>query len=151
MNEIIRILFVVFFAVFCLITSINQSTYSRSTMYLKEDLDIAVHDASLALDLQSLSEGILKFNEAKAIENFNKSIYLNTDMGVEDFIVIDFQFFDHSNTTFPIEYEPSNVNFKDVFYSPTIVAIIETDTQKFFTNAEYNPVRNVASYSYNVN
>lgn len=151
MNEQIRVIFVVILSVSCMVMSMNISTYARSTKYLKEDLEIAVHDASLAIDQTQLGEGTFKIDRDKALDQFKESFEYNTGLTEGDYIINDFQVFDETNSTFPVEYQPSNLDFKDTFLSPSVVAVVETTTKKyFFGDSKERKIRRVASYSYKV-
>ncbi|MBU8732493.1 M23 family metallopeptidase [Cytobacillus oceanisediminis] len=151
MAEILRMLFVVVFAISSLVMSMNISTYARSTKYLKEDLEIAVHDAALSLDEVSISNGVFAFDKDEAMERFKESLEVNAGLSPGEYTINDFQVFDESNSVFPLNYEPANINFKDTFINPTVVAIIETTTKKyFFGNTKERTIRRVASYSYKV-
>lgn len=149
MNEILRIIFVVLLAVGSLVMSMNISVLAKSTKFLKEDIEIAVHDASLSIDNVALSNGNIIFDEVRAKENFIKSFEANTGFKNTDYKIVDFKVFDKSNSTFPVVYEPSNLDFKDTFTQPTVFAVIETTTRKyFFGNSKERTVRRIASYSY---
>ncbi|HZH60504.1 MAG TPA: hypothetical protein VEY70_13200 [Metabacillus sp.] len=151
MPEIVRIIFLVLMSIAGLVASMNISTLSRSSQYLKEDLEIAVHDASIAsLDLQQLSNGNIVFDPVSAEQVFRESFELNTGLEQTDYAVVDFKIFDESNSTFPVEYEPSHLDFRDTFTNPTIVAVIETTTNKYFFGAKQETVRRVAAYTYQV-
>lgn len=149
MSEIIRILFVVLLSVSSLVMSMNISVLARSTKFLKEDIEIAVHDASLAIDEIALSNGQIVFDEAKAKDNFIASFESNTGFSSSDYKILDFKVFDNTNSTFPVEYSPTNINFTDTFSDPTVFAVVESTTKKyFFGNSKERAIRRVASYSY---
>lgn len=149
MSEIIRVLFIVLLSVSSLVMSMNISVFARSTKFLKEDIEIAVHDASLAIDEIALSNGQIVFNETKAKDNFIASFESNTGFSSNDYKILDFKVFDQTNSTFPVKYEPVNINFEDTFSEPTVFAIVETTTKKyFFGNSKEKIIRRVASYSY---
>ncbi|MBL5768431.1 M23 family metallopeptidase [Heyndrickxia sporothermodurans] len=152
MDYLIKIIFVVLIAVYGLVMNMNLSTSARSTKYLKEDLEIAVHDAALFQDQQKLANGEFVFDKNKAEQEFKNSFKQNTGLTDSEFKIIEFKIFDQSNSTFPVTYKATNVKFEDVFSSPTIVAVIETTVNKYFTGGySEETVRRVASYSYKVN
>jgi hypothetical protein len=149
MSEMLRVIILVAVVVSSLTVSMNISTLARSTKYLKEDIELAIHDASLAVDQDSLSDGIIKFNEEEALKNFKDSLKSNSGLGEDDYQILDFRVFDHSNSTFPVEYKPPTIVFEDIFHEPTVIAIIETTTKKYFLgNSKERTIRRVASYSY---
>ena len=57
MAEHLRMILLVAVSVLMMVMSIDISQYSRSTKYLKEDLEVAVHDAALQIDPLALAEG----------------------------------------------------------------------------------------------
>lgn len=149
MHNFITTLLIVLFAVLSLTISTNLSTLSRTSQYLKEDIEIAVHDASLQIDNEQLANGTLIFDHDKAYETFIESFELNTGLtNNKDYKIVEFTALDHSNTTFPIDYESNSSSFEDTFFYPTIIAVIETDTKMYFYTEQTEPVLRVASYSY---
>jgi Peptidase family M23 len=149
MNKIILTIFLVLFTVFSLIIQVNLSTHGRTTKYLKEDLEIAVHDASLALDEEYLSEGYFVFDEEKALGNFKDSFERNTGLTEGDYSITLFKVFDQMNTTFPYEFKDSKTGFSDIILYPTVLAIVQTSVSKyFFGTDEQKMVDRVASYTY---
>ncbi|WP_019156866.1 M23 family metallopeptidase [Robertmurraya massiliosenegalensis] len=151
MNLIVKILAVVVMAIMGLVTNMDLSTHARATKYLKEDLEIAVHDAALHLDQLSLAQGKFAFDYAKAKEAFKESFNENTGLTESDYEIIEFEVLDESNSVFPVTYNATSLNFQDTFTSPTIVAIIETNVDKYFNRNSEHTVRRVASYTYKVN
>lgn len=149
MSEILRMIFVVLLSVSCMVMSMNISTLARSSKYLKEDMEVAVHDASLAIDETALSNGDIIFDKTKAEDNFKQSLESNRGFSPSDYKILDFEVFDKTNSTFPVQYKPSNLDFSDTFTEPTVFAVVETTTKKyFFGNSKERIVRRVASYSY---
>lgn len=132
MSNYINTFIIVLFSLTSLLLSTNLSTYARSSSYLKEDMEIALHDASLQVDLEKLAEGLVVFNEDEVKKTFKESFELNTNLKSTDYEIIEFEIFDHSNSTFPVEYESTKTRFKDTFLYPTVLAIVKTKTNKFF-------------------
>lgn len=139
---------IVFIAIVCFISNVNTTSYARATHFAKEDLEIAVHDATLQLDDSYLSEGKIVFDQDKAKQVFSESLEKNTGMTDSDYIILDFKFYDDSNSTFPVFYQSSNTQFTDTFLYPTILVIIETNSTKFFLGSKKYEIKQLASYSY---
>lgn len=151
MAEHLRMILLVAVSVLMMVMSIDISQYSRSTKYLKEDLEVAVHDAALQIDPLALAEGQIVFDEEKARETFIETLEINTGLTLDDYNIIDFEFFDHGNSVFPVTFESEHTRFSDMFFYPTIVVIIETETNKFFSFTHNSrDVRQVASYTYHL-
>ncbi|EJQ01717.1 M23 family metallopeptidase [Bacillus cereus] len=151
MGDLIRTLFIVLMAVMGLTLNMNIATYAKSSKYLKEDLEVAVHDASLELKKDELANGKLVFDPLKAKQTFKESLKDNTGFQEgKDYKILEFQVLDQSNSKFPVKYKANTLKFQDTFQNPTLVAIIETTTKKYFLSKEDRVVRRVASYTYKV-
>lgn len=148
MHNFIVTLTVIMIAIVSLTVSTNLSTLARSTQYLKEDVEVAVHDASLQVDEEKLADGEIVVDETKALEEFKKSFELNTGIEPENYEIVEFKIFDHSNSSFPVEYQSSEIDFKDTIIYPTVLAVVRTYTDKYFYTSDVKPVTRVASYSY---
>lgn len=149
MNKLVLTIFLVIFTVFMLVMQINISTHGRTAKYLKEDLEIAVHDASLALDEEYFSDGYFVFDEEQALENFKDSFERNTGLTEGDYNITLFQVFDQLNTTFPYEFKDTKTGFTDTILYPTVLAIVQTSVSTyFFGTDETKMVDKVASYTY---
>jgi|GEM_PF-1986248 len=141
---------VIVFGVISLTMSSNLSTQSRTSQYLKEDLEIAVHDASLQLDDQKLAEGSIVFDQNTAKSVFQDSLELNSGLSASEYDLVEFQVFDHSNTIFPVNFTSSKVNFNDTFIYPTILAIVKTSTDKYFYTSQEKSTIRATSYTYKI-
>lgn len=151
MQNFITTIVTIIIAVTSMILSTNLSIYARTMQNLKEDLEIAVHDSSLQLNTEELSKGKIVFDKDKALDTFKESFELNSGILPSEYEIIEFKVFDHSNTSFPIEYQSSKTDFKDTFIYPTVLAIVRTYTDKYFFTSEVKPVTRIASYSYKIN
>ena len=148
MNKIILMIFVVAFAISGMVMNLKLTSFSNSGKYLKEDLEIAVHNAALAIDQIELSNGVLVFDQKKARELFDSSFQKNTGFKKSDYKVIEFKAFDESNSKLPLKYEASTVNFKDTFNNPTVVAVVEVKAEAYLGANQDATVRKAASYTY---
>lgn len=151
MGEMLRVIIVIGFAMSALIMNMNISTYARSSKFLKEDLENALHDAAISpssIEQAKLSSGELVFIQENAKRVFKESFESNTGMNSDDYTILTFEVLDDANSTFPQNYSPSNIKFQDVFEGPTIVAVIETDRNKYFLGTEKQVIRRLASYTY---
>lgn len=128
--------------------SINLSTYAKSSKYLKEDMEVAVHDAALSLDEEYLSEGLLVFDRDEAMNVFKESIKLNTGMTDNEYELVEFQVFDQSNSIFPVEFNSDVVEFQETILYPTVLAILRTKTNKYYFTSDEKDITKAASYTY---
>lgn len=149
MNEVIRTIFIVGLATIMFVMQVNISTHGRSVKYLKEDLEIAVHDASLSIDEDKLSEGLFVIDEEEALNNFKESLRRNTSLTDEDYEITLFKVFDQGNTTFPYEFTDTETGYSEIILYPTVIAIIKTNVNKyFFGTDETKEIDRLASYTY---
>lgn len=152
MNKVILTIVLVLMSVISITMTMDLSVYARATIYTKEDLEVAVHDAALQISQDELSEGNIVFDQEKAREAFKQSFLRNTGMREgADYKITEIVFFDHSNSTFPVEYNPSKYRFSDTILYPTLIAFIQTTEDKYFLSKETKNIDQVASYTYRVN
>src|SRR5690554_4919881 len=131
MNDILRFIFIILVTINLLFMQLDLSTKARTVKYLKEDLEIAVHDAALALDDDMFSRGYFVFDEDQARENFIESFELNTGIDSENYNIQLFKVFDQSNTEFPYEFEDQVTGFSDIILYPTVVAVVNTTVSNY--------------------
>jgi murein DD-endopeptidase MepM/ murein hydrolase activator NlpD len=149
MEQVLRMLFVVLVAVTGMIINHDISTRAQTLHYLKEDLEIAVHDAALEIDQSELANGRIVFQQSKAMEVFRKSFEKNSGLSSSDYEIVEIAFLDHSTvSSFPFTYRASSVEFEDVFVAPTMIAFIKASPSAYFTMAADEPFIQVASYTY---
>lgn len=73
-------IFTIFVSVICtffLLWQTDNHVSSSAYYKLKDNLDVATHDASLQIDMLSLNQGIIKFDAAKAREALVQSLQKN--------------------------------------------------------------------------
>jgi murein DD-endopeptidase MepM/ murein hydrolase activator NlpD len=147
-----------------MIISINISTYSNQSKFLKEDLEVAVHDASLKIDRDSLADGYIVFDEDNAVETFKETLEINTGLREgEDYTISAFEFFDHASHESGFSCENSSnptydYNFGSQTFTvtcPTILAIVSYNSTNYITMpGDSTDGRNIvkgAAYSYEFN
>lgn len=151
MPEIFRGILLVGVAFLLMVMQINISQQNRAVKYLKEDLEVAVHDAALQIDVMAMSEGHIVFEQDKALEVFKETFERNTNLTSNDYNIVEVAYIDDTTvSSFPHTYESPNYDFKDTFFYPTMLVIVETETQKFFRMSNQEQIiRRVASYTYN--
>lgn len=136
----------------------NLVTDIKGSHYLKEDLELALHDAGLFIRSEQLADGFVVFDRAKAYESFVLSFEKNTNLKnlkpvtdqfyQDEFRVLAFEVFDDSNTnSYPFIYRHPIYSFEQRFDGPTIVAIIETFGPRYFSG-EKRILRRAAAYTY---
>lgn len=129
----------------------------KASKYLKEEMEIALHDAGLFLVQDELAEGLITFHKDSAYLAFVQSIELNTGLinlspsstafFQDEFIVSTYEVFDDSNTSFPYEYNHPTLDIREIFFGPTIYVIVESYAPSFL-GAPKNRIKRVAAYTY---
>lgn len=149
MDKLVTMLFVVLFVMTALIQFSDITTYNSTASNLKEDLDLAVHDASIQVDEDFLSQGVVKIQAEKAEETFRSTFEENSGLDEGDYDIVDFKVFDQTNANFPVNYSPSSTQFTETYQSPTVVAVVDTTTSDYFIHSDSDrTMQKVASYSY---
>lgn len=138
-----------------------------ATRQLKNSLELAVHDSSLAIDETQMSQGYIVFDQRQAKINFRESLmyHLKLDSSytpvVGSFYQKPFQvklleFIDDKTPdpnnpgqtiTFPYVYTNSAYNIVDVLNGPCVVAVIETTSPRYFVG-DSTTIRQAAVYEY---
>lgn len=155
------VLFVLLFA-FIMAMQYNLDADKTATRTIKNSIEFAVHDAGLAIDKESFSEGSIVFDQNIATDNFKKSLEKNlhaTSSGgfvykpdkdtffQNDLYVVALDYIDDSNHTFPYEYKNEQYGVTERLNGPSIIAIMTTESPRWFRgNATY--IRQAAVYEY---
>lgn len=152
MEHIVRAIFISFIAIFGLLLNSNLSSQAQTLHYLKEDLEVAVHDAALELEPTSLAEGKVVFDQIKARATFITSFERNSKLTDSDYTILEMVFLDNQTVTeFPTQFT-SSIEGKSVsFGSPTVIVFVETKRNAYFTNNSAQNYTQVASYTYKIN
>lgn len=149
MEVILRMVFIAFLAVSGMLLNFDLSTKAQTLHYLKEDLEIAAHDAALEIDDDELATGKIVFDQSEAMTSFRNSLERNSHLDSTDYEIVEINFFDHSTVeSFPYEFTSDDVGFSDVIESPTVIAFVETKRNAYFTNNSEENFVQVASYTY---
>ena len=160
---------------FAIITQIqfNLDADKTATRQLKNALEIAVHDASLAVDPVSFSNGKIVFQNGErvngnllpntALENLKESIennlgvtsgagyvfkptttsFFKNDLFLEDLIYLD----DRVARTYPFTYSHPQYNFTQTIEGPSVIAIMTTESPRWFVGGT-TVIRQAAVYEY---
>jgi len=167
MSQAIRMFFMVL--VFAMISIIqwNLDADKTGTRNLKNALELAVHDASLALDESQLGQGLIVFDQVQAETNFQNSLmyHLNVNdsyepqsasffqdtIDVKVLTFIDDSTIDPNNpsttVTFPYVYTNATYDVVDILYGPSVIAVVETKSPRYFSG-EKAVLRQAAVYEY---
>lgn len=160
---------------FAFITQIqfNLDADKTATRQLKNALEIAVHDAALAIDPVSFSNGKIVFENGEtvngislpntALDNLKKSIesnlgvtsgaghvfkptstsFFKNDLYLVDLIYLD----DRVARTYPFTYSHPQYNFTQTIEGPSVIAIMTTESPRWFVG-DMTPITQAAVYEY---
>lgn len=120
MYEVIRIAFACLIWAFIVKLQVDYEQDQTATRYLKDGLEIAVHDAAMMLDVDAFVEGDIAFNQLLADQVFEMSFEKN--MNVQMNSVSSFAagtFTPNANSFFKDDIEIVYVEFIDNFTNPS--------------------------------
>lgn len=149
MEVILRVVLIALVTATGMMMNHTIQSKAHTLHFMKEDLEIAVHDAALQTDTEEMRKGKIVFHQDVAIDTFHQSFQRNSRLLPDQYELKEVRFYD-SSTTFPVTYQSSVSDFSDVFFSPTIVAIIETSQNAYFSDTDSANFMQIASYSYQV-
>jgi hypothetical protein len=159
MGSLLRTFFLILIWAGILAMQTNFDMDDKATYKLKNALELAVHDAALALDTREFMNGKIIFDQVVAEQNFRKSLEDNlrlnnsleplTDSFFKEPIVLKhLEYVDHSiGTTFPMNYINDKYHILDTLEGPGIVAVLETSGPRYFTGNK-NVIRQAVVYQY---
>lgn len=159
MGTTLRAFFLVFIWAGIMAMQYNFDLDNTTTRRVKDALELAVHDASLEIDKVALSEGNIVFNTVQANDNFELSLRENLILDTslqpqtgsllqEEVKVVHMEYIDDSNTgAFPFNYVNDQYEIFDTVHGPSIVAVIETLSPRYF-DGEPMTIRQAVVYEY---
>lgn len=141
----------------------NLDADKTATRQLKNAVEIAVHDAALAIDPLALTEGKIIFDEDQALDNFKASLEANLNVTSEggyvyttnedsfyknDIYLVSFDIVDDREPReYPFHYENPDYHIVEQINGPSIVAVITTESPHWF-NGPHTWIRQAAVYEY---
>lgn len=92
MEVVLRMVFIVFIAVSGMVMNHDLQTKAQTLHYLKEDLEIAAHDAALEIVEEELASGKIIFDQSKAMTTFRNSFEKNSRLSSTDYEIVEMHF-----------------------------------------------------------
>lgn len=147
---------------FIITMQFNLDADKTATRQIKNALELATHDAGLAIDVTSLSQGKVIFNQSLAIDQLQKSLETNLDIKSEagyvytpnstsfyqkDLYIVHLEFRDDSNTIFPYTYSNPDYDILERLNGPSVIAVMTTDSPRWFKGGQ-TIIRQAAVYEY---
>ncbi|MFE7064175.1 peptidase M23 [Sutcliffiella sp. NPDC057660] len=144
MTSVLRGLVLVAMWAGIMVMQFNFDLDMSATRKLKNGLELAAHDAALALNQQELSQGRIVFDQAGAFGNINKSLQDNLQLDglykplPKTFFhnqvkVLHVEYIDDSSgVDFPMNYSNNTFNVLETIHGPAVVIIAETKSPRFF-------------------
>lgn len=155
-------LFILLFALI-LQMQYNIDADKTATRQLKNALELAVHDATLAINTDSVVEGKVIFDRDLAIENLKNSLEASLNVKSEggyvftpnkdsffqdDLYLVHLEFIDESaSTIFPLNYINPDYEILETINGPSIVAVLTTESPRWF-HGKTTFIRQAAVYEY---
>ncbi|WP_432806060.1 hypothetical protein [Mycobacterium sp. Z3061] len=156
------VLFILLFA-FIIQMQYNLDADKTATRQLKSGIELAVHDAAMAVNPEKIAEGKIVFDENQAINNLKASLEANlnvrsnggyvytpnkTSFYKNDLYIVDLVFLDDRlGKPYPFTYEDPTYNIIEQINGPSIIAVITTESPRWF-NGRKTFIRQAAVYEY---
>jgi hypothetical protein len=156
---------ILFILLFAFITQLqfNLDSDKTATRQIKNSLEVAVHDAALAVSPTDLAQGKIIFDQNTAIDHLKKSLESNlvvtSSAGYvyhpdsksffkNDLYIVDLEFIDDNVTsTYPYIYTNPNYEIIEKVDGPCVIAVITTESPRWFTGST-TTIRQAAVYEY---
>ncbi|MFT9495732.1 MULTISPECIES: hypothetical protein [Bacillota] len=156
---------ILFILLFALITQLqfNLDADKTATRQLKNALELAVHDAGLAISPEAMAEGKIIFDQNTAVSNLQKSLENNLNVTSsagfvytpnensffkQELYLVHLEFVDDSvSRTYPFVYNNPNYKIVERIEGPSVIAVITTESPRWF-NGGTTYVRQAAVYAY---
>lgn len=156
------ILFIVLFA-FITQMQFNLDADKTATRQIKNSLELAVHDAALAISPLDMAEGRIVFNQDEAINNLKRSLednlHLSSSGGFvytpknqsffqDDVYLTHLEFIDDSTvSSYPFTYINDRYDIIETITGPSVIAVITTESPRWFKGGT-SYIRQAAVYEY---
>lgn len=163
MSQTLRTALYVLLFAFIIQMQFNLDADKTATRQLKNAIELAVHDAALAIDFESLKEGKIIFDEDQALKNLKQSIEKNLNVtGITPYRYIpkDNTFYhseisivfitfidDRTPRNYPIKYNNLLYKITETVEGPCVIAVIETESPRWFSGGTAT-IRQAAVYEY---
>ncbi|WP_163537303.1 peptidase M23 [Gracilibacillus sp. YIM 98692] len=150
MSEALRTIFLVMLFVGIMTIQMNMDADKTTARQLKNILELATHDAALALDESQLSEGRIVFDQVQAKEYLKESIthnmkvdnvlgdqeiyqpaddsYYHDSLYITDMIFLD----DLNISSFPYHYTNASYGIDTIINGPTIFVVGSIQSPRYF-------------------
>lgn len=164
MSETLKTMFLMLLFAGIIAMQYNGDADRTSNRQIKNALELAVHDAALAIDSTQLSQGLIVFDKVEAKNNLKTSIEqslrVSSPMGIiytpdknsffqEDIMIEHLEFIDDSNTSnFPMIYTNAKYDIVEIMNGPGIIAVISTRSPRYFVGNK-SIIRKAVVYEYN--
>jgi hypothetical protein len=156
---------ILFILLFAFITQIqfNLDADKTATRQVKNALEIAVHDAALAVSPSELANGRIVFDQSLATDNLKSSLETNLEATSgagfvytpnedsfykNDLYLVHLEFIDDNvTTTYPYVYTNPNYKIIERVDGPSVIAVMSTESPRWF-NGNTTYIRQAAVYEY---
>lgn len=141
----------------------NLDADKTATRQLKNAVEIATHDAAMAIDPLAMSEGRVVFIDDLALDNFKASLEKNLNVSSEggyvytpnensfykdNIYLVAFEIIDDRvPREYPFQYENPDFHISEQITGPSIVAVVTTESPHWF-RGPYTFITQGAVYEY---
>lgn len=163
MSTTLRTVLLILLFAFIMQMQTNLDADKTASRQLKNSLELAVHDASMAIYPDRMAEGKLVFDQNTAKLNFKTSlednlklssksetIFTPTDTSFlkNDVQLVDIEFIDDSiPRTYPFVYTNPDYEIMEVVDGPCVIAVMTTESPRWFIGGT-TTIRQAAVYEY---
>jgi hypothetical protein len=171
MGELLRTFYLILAWALIMKMQLNLEIDQTSTRVLKEGLEIAVHDAALALDETELAQGHIVFDQTRALDNLKRSLEANLSVTSTDgrtyqpashsffqspITIVHVEFIDEQTpdpasptgkVQFPYIYDNPDYEIVDVLNGPSVIVLAKTMSPRYFSDVPME-IRRAAVYEY---
>lgn len=162
MSEALKTMFMMLLFAGIISMQYNGDADRTANRQIKNALELAVHDAALALDESQLGQGRIVFDQVQALDNLQSSLehnlnatsstgYIYTPSAdsfyQEDIMIEHLEFIDDSSHTFPMVYSNPKYDIIDSLSGPSVVAVVSTRSPRYFAGDKII-IRKAVVYEY---
>jgi hypothetical protein len=163
MATTLRTIFFILLFAFIIQMQFNIDADKTATRQIKNSLELAVHDAALAIKPLDMAEGRIIFDQNNAITNLQRSLETNLDVKSaggyvyspnsssfykKDIYITHLEFIDDSATRiYPFTYVNDTYDIIETVNGPSVIAVIITESPRWFTG-ETTYIRQASVYEY---
>jgi hypothetical protein len=160
MGTTLRIIFLCLIFTFVMKMQLNYDSDQTSTRYLKDSLELAVHDAAMVLDTTQFGKGDIVFDQDLSMFTLRQTLEQNLKLDhslqptndsffQDDVKIVYTEFIDNSTFSgiYPLNYSNPTYDILETITGPSMVVVLETKSPRHFVG-EKQTIRQAVVYQY---